>query len=241
MAPNWMVSCAEISAGVFGSPRAARYACEATTIRRISPTWRATSVESGQMADPDREIDALFHQVDHAIRQPQVDADLRIALQIGRHDHGLTCSRPKPDRRRDHQPSAPAACARPRPSLRPPRHRRECGGPAPGSASRHRSAQPAAWSAAAAARRDGPPAPRSAASRPKATGRACAPRGQTPAGRRRRQRPAWRRYGPCDYFIRTRGQSPAGPPRRQRPAWHRSGPSNYCISAIVKCQSCRLF
>ena len=34
MAPNWIVSCAEISAGRFGSPRFLRYPDEATTIRR---------------------------------------------------------------------------------------------------------------------------------------------------------------------------------------------------------------
>jgi hypothetical protein len=39
-----------------------------------------------QVTDPHRQVDALFHQVDHAIRQPQVDRDLGIALQIGRHD-----------------------------------------------------------------------------------------------------------------------------------------------------------
>ena len=38
------------------------------------------------MADPDREIDAILHQIDHAIRQPQLAADFRILHQIFRHD-----------------------------------------------------------------------------------------------------------------------------------------------------------
>ena len=61
------------------------------------------------MADPDREIDAVFDQVDHAIRQPQLTGDLRIAGQIGRHDRA-DMEAAKANRRRDHQPST-----RPRP------------------------------------------------------------------------------------------------------------------------------
>jgi hypothetical protein len=59
----------------------------------------------------------------------------------------------------------------------------------------------AAWSAAIAARRDDPPAPQSAASRPRATPPVCGPRAQNPEGRPPRQRPAWRRSGPWHYFI----------------------------------------
>ena len=36
-----------------------------------------------QVADPDRDIDAVFHQVDHAVRQPEFGADLGIAFEIG--------------------------------------------------------------------------------------------------------------------------------------------------------------
>ena len=61
------------------------------------------------MADSDREIDAVFDQIDHAVRQSQFAGDLGIAGQIRRH-HGTDMEAPESDRRRHHQPSA-----RPRP------------------------------------------------------------------------------------------------------------------------------
>src|SRR6266550_1633669 len=57
------------------------------------------------MADSDREIDAVFDQIDHAVRQSQFAGDLGIAGQIRRH-HGTDMEAPESDRRRDHQPSA---------------------------------------------------------------------------------------------------------------------------------------
>jgi len=39
-------------------------------MRRISPSWRARDL-IGEVADPDGEVDPLFHQIDHAIRQPR--------------------------------------------------------------------------------------------------------------------------------------------------------------------------
>src|SRR6476646_3027311 len=61
------------------------------------------------MAYPDREIDPVFDQIDHAVRQSQFARDLGITCQIGRH-HRADMEAPESDRRRDHQPSA-----RPRP------------------------------------------------------------------------------------------------------------------------------
>ena len=57
------------------------------------------------MADPDREIDAVFHQVDHAVRQAQFAADVGITLQIRRH-HRADMEAAEPDRRGDHEPPA---------------------------------------------------------------------------------------------------------------------------------------
>ena len=57
------------------------------------------------MADPHREIDAVFHQIDHAVRQAQFAADVGIALQIRRH-HRADMEAPKTDRRGDHEPPA---------------------------------------------------------------------------------------------------------------------------------------
>ncbi len=59
----------------------------------------------GEATDPDGEIDAFFHQIDHAIRQPQFAQDLGIAHQVGRH-HRTDMEAPESDRRRDHQPTA---------------------------------------------------------------------------------------------------------------------------------------
>ena len=56
-----------------------------------------------QMPDPDREIDAVFDEIDHAIRQPQFGRDLGIARQIARH-HRTDMEAAESDRRRDHQP-----------------------------------------------------------------------------------------------------------------------------------------
>ncbi len=57
------------------------------------------------MADSNREIDAVFHQIDHAIRQPQIAGHSGINLQIFRHDR-TDMETPEPDRRRDYQPAA---------------------------------------------------------------------------------------------------------------------------------------
>ena len=57
------------------------------------------------MADPDREIDAVLDEIDHAILEPQLARHFGIALQIGRH-HGANMEAPESDRRRDHEPSA---------------------------------------------------------------------------------------------------------------------------------------
>ena len=54
----------------------------------------------GQMADPDREIDAVLDEVDHAIGQTEVDADVAVALQVGGHDPA-DMQPAEPDRRRD--------------------------------------------------------------------------------------------------------------------------------------------
>src|SRR6266702_1522834 len=59
----------------------------------------------GEMADPDREIDAVFDQIDRAVRQPQFARNLAIACQIRRH-HRTDMEPSESDRRRDHQPSA---------------------------------------------------------------------------------------------------------------------------------------
>ena len=59
----------------------------------------------GEVADPHREIDAVFHQIDHLIRQPQFAGDFGIAFQIGRH-HRADMEAAEADRRGDHQPSA---------------------------------------------------------------------------------------------------------------------------------------
>src|SRR6476659_10070346 len=63
----------------------------------------------GEMAYPDREIDTVFDQIDHAVRQSQFARDLGITCQIGRH-HRADMEAAESDRRRDHQPAA-----RPRP------------------------------------------------------------------------------------------------------------------------------
>ena len=52
------------------------------------------------MADPDGEIDAIFDEVDHAVGQTEVDADIAIALQVGGHD-SADMQPAEPDRRRD--------------------------------------------------------------------------------------------------------------------------------------------
>ena len=57
------------------------------------------------MADSYREIDAVFHQVDDAVRQAQFATDVGIALQIRRH-HRADVNAPKADRRGDYQPPA---------------------------------------------------------------------------------------------------------------------------------------
>ena len=60
-----------------------------------------------EVADPHRQIDALFHQIYHAIRQPQIGGDLGIAFEISRHDR--TDMKPsEPDRGRNRQPAARA-------------------------------------------------------------------------------------------------------------------------------------
>src|SRR5258708_12932752 len=62
-----------------------------------------------EMTYPDREIDTVFDQIDHAVRQSQFARDLGITCQIGR-QHRTDMEAPESDRRRDHQPSP-----RPRP------------------------------------------------------------------------------------------------------------------------------
>jgi hypothetical protein len=59
----------------------------------------------GEMTDPDRKVDAVFHQVDHAVGQPQLAGDIGIAQQVGRH-HGTDVQASELDRRRDRQPPA---------------------------------------------------------------------------------------------------------------------------------------
>jgi hypothetical protein len=54
----------------------------------------------GQMADPDREIDTILDEVDHAVGQTEVGADVGIALQVGGHD-SANMQPAEPDRRRD--------------------------------------------------------------------------------------------------------------------------------------------
>jgi hypothetical protein len=57
------------------------------------------------MADPDGKIDAVFDQIDHAVRQPQFAGYLGITLQIRRHDR-TDVQAAESDRRRHHQPPA---------------------------------------------------------------------------------------------------------------------------------------
>ncbi len=64
------------------------------------------------MADPDREIDAVLDEVDHAVGQPEVDADVAVALQVGGH-HAADMQPAEADRRRDDElPLRPGALAR---------------------------------------------------------------------------------------------------------------------------------
>jgi hypothetical protein len=90
-APNWMVSWATISFGVFDAPHVADDARHQAGI--------------GEMADPHRAIDAVLDQIDHAIRQTQFAAHVRIALEIAR-DQRRDMKASEPDRCRHHQPPA---------------------------------------------------------------------------------------------------------------------------------------
>ena len=54
------------------------------------------------MADPDREIDAILDEVDHAVGQTEVDADIGVALQVGDH-YSADVQPAEPYRRRDHE------------------------------------------------------------------------------------------------------------------------------------------
>ena len=59
-----------------------------------NPTRRRDEAAVRQLADPDREIDMLLHEVDHAVGQHDPDVDLRIGLEELR-AIGTTCRRPK--------------------------------------------------------------------------------------------------------------------------------------------------
>ena len=54
------------------------------------------------MADPDREIDAILDEVDHAVGQAEVDADVGVALQVGDR-YSADVEPAEPYRRRDHE------------------------------------------------------------------------------------------------------------------------------------------
>ncbi|MGY4423342.1 hypothetical protein ACVWY2_005791 [Bradyrhizobium sp. JR6.1] len=71
-------------------------------MRRIWPTCRAHQRRIRQVPEPDREVDAVLDEVDPAIRQPQVDANIGIAFEVGGHDRA-DMEPPEAERRRDHQ------------------------------------------------------------------------------------------------------------------------------------------
>ena len=57
------------------------------------------------MADPHRDVDGIFHEIDEVVRQPQFAGDLGIALEVGDHDRP-DMEAAEADRRRHHQPPA---------------------------------------------------------------------------------------------------------------------------------------
>ena len=105
VAPNWMVAC--------DAKRLRRLRLAA----RLEVAWGShhdpphladlagDQAGIGEVTDPDGEVDAVFHQVDHAVRQPQFAGDLGIAHQIGRH-HRADVQASETDRGRDRQPPA---------------------------------------------------------------------------------------------------------------------------------------
>ena len=55
-------------------------------MRRTCPTRTARSEESGQLADPDPEVEPFVHQGDDPVEQQQANVDLRIFAEKGPHD-----------------------------------------------------------------------------------------------------------------------------------------------------------
>ena len=170
-------------------------------MRRISPTWRATSVESARWPiltarstpSSTRLIDPI-RQAAIRLRPPDIASD--------KHDiSGLTCRRPNP--------TGADTTSRPLGRVRSPSAAPSASSIsaeyAPGPlqiagadiGQRHRPGGPLQQPRAETIlqRRDQP------RHRRMATARACAPPAQTPAGRPPRQRPAWLRCDPSDYFI----------------------------------------
>ena len=96
MAPNWMVSCDG------DRLRRLRLAAPLEIILRghHDPPHLADMTRDQrrirQMADPDREIDAVFHQIDHAVRQPQFGRRPPDSAADRPTSTGLTWRRPNP-------------------------------------------------------------------------------------------------------------------------------------------------